>query len=139
MGDSGLTALFLMFAAFSQGGKFNFPMPAQRLTVKCKTTEGRNEIVAAFYIFKANLLRAELNANSTLPCENKSFSVERVPTEQDRQAFERAFDCYKGDEDNSLNIFVLDENRAFNLLSFIEPFLDGIVSVSMMGVNKFIK
>lgn len=133
-------ALFLMFAAFNQGNGFNFPISIQSLKVKCKTAEDRDEIELEFDKLKEDLLRAEFIsdlANLMSLCESESFSVVPVPTKQDCQTKKWAFNSFKNDDDNSLTILVNEEKCAFDLLSFIEPFLDCIVSVSMSGVNKF--
>lgn len=45
--------------------------------------------------------------------------------------------CFKGNEDNSFTVLVNITTCAFDMLSFIKPYLNDIVSVSMSGVNKF--
>lgn len=121
-----------MFAAFSQGGGFNFPTPIQRLIIKCKTAEARDEIALVCDKLKSQI-RDESNSAPACLCDKMPISL----LDNKSLKAEMAFNVLKNDEDNSLIIWVKDEEHAFDLLSFIEPFLDGIVSVSMSGVNKF--
>lgn len=140
--DSGAALVFaLMSAAFSKGKFDGLSLKVQYLTVKCKTAADRDEIALAFDKLRAQILDLSHSAaDYPVCCEKTPFSLMEAQIGQNNYIEEQiTLNYYIDDKDNSLAIYVNDKNRTFDMLSFIEPFLNGVVSVSMSGVNKFIK